>query len=104
MHRFKFIALILLVDNFSSPPWALPQTLQIKPTTTLAAQTSNNTSAADDFASQSNGNLGNSNISKLDVHSLLYPGSNTKVLAHLMLWFGGANHMNVGYKSPIPPR
>jgi hypothetical protein len=65
-------------------------------------QTSNNTSTANSFASQSNGNLGNSNVSKLDVHSLLYPGANTKVLAHMMLWFGGTNHMNVGYNSADP--
>jgi len=84
------------------PAMGVAATLQINPTTTLGAQTSNNTSAADAFVSQSNGNLGPSNISKLDVHSLLYPGSHTKVFAHLMLWFGGANHMNVGYKSTDP--
>jgi hypothetical protein len=70
------------------------------PTTTVTAQTSNNTSAANSFKSQSNGNLGASNISKVDVHSLLYSGNTTKVYAHLMVWFGGGNgHMNVGYSS-----
>ncbi|HKV76757.1 MAG TPA: hypothetical protein VJP02_01370 [Candidatus Sulfotelmatobacter sp.] len=38
-------------------------------------------------------------MSKVDIHSLLYPGANTKVYAHLLLWFGGSNHMNVGYSS-----
>ena len=69
------------------------------PTTTLAAQTTNNTSAATSFVSQTNGNWGAGNVSKVDVHSLLYSGATTKVYAHLMLWFGGSNHMSVGYSS-----
>jgi len=67
--------------------------------TTLRAQTANNTSAADNFPTQQNGNLGANNVSKLNVHSLLYPGARTKVLAQLLLWFGQSNHMNVGYTS-----
>jgi len=74
----------------------------VVPTTTLAAETSNNTSAAPSFSSQSNGNRGMGNISKLDVHSLLSSGLKTKVYAHLMLWFGKSNHMNVGYSSTDP--
>src|SRR5580700_3173562 len=71
----------------------------VVPTTTLAAQTANNTSAANGFLQQANGNAGAGNVSKVDVHSLLYPGASTKIYAHLMLWFGGSNHMNVGYSS-----
>lgn len=71
----------------------------VVPTTTLAAQTSNNTSAANGFVTQTNGNPGAGNVSKIDIHSLLYSGANTKVYAHLLLWFGGSNHMNVGYSS-----
>src|SRR5579863_5439167 len=71
----------------------------VVPTTTLTAQTANNTSAANSFASQTNGNSGAGNISKVDVHSLLYVGATTKVYAHLMVWFGGSNHINVGYSS-----
>lgn len=71
----------------------------VKPTTTLAAQTANNTSASKSFTNQSNGNSGAANISKVDVHSLLYSGADTKVYAHLLLWFGGSNHMSVGYNS-----
>jgi hypothetical protein len=71
----------------------------VKPTTTLAAQTANNTSAASSFVTQTNGNAGAANVSKVDVHSLLYSGATTKVYAHLMVWFGGSNHMNVGYSS-----
>jgi len=65
----------------------------------LAAQTANNTSAANSFLAQSNGNAAAGNVSKVDIHSLLYPGATTKVYAHLLLWFGGSNHMNVGYSS-----
>ena len=68
-------------------------------TTTLALETSNNTSTANGFSAQTNGNAAASNVSKLDIHSLLYPGATTKIYAHLMLWFGGSNHMNVGYSS-----
>src|SRR5579863_3843460 len=71
----------------------------VVPTTTLAAQTANNTSAANSFRSQTNGNGNAGNVSKVDVHSLLYSGADTKVYAHLLLWFGGSNHMNVGYNS-----
>jgi hypothetical protein len=74
----------------------------VVPTTTLAAQTANNTSAANSFAKQTNGNSAAANVSKVDVHSLLYSGADTKVYAHLLLWFGGSNHMNVGYSSNDP--
>src|SRR5579863_1333355 len=74
----------------------------IVPTTTLNAQTGNNTSAANSFTNQSNGNRGAGNISKVDVHTLLYPGATTKVYAHLLLWFGESNHMNIGYSSTDP--
>ena len=71
----------------------------VVPTTTLAIQTANNTSTAGSFLAQSNGNGAAANVSKVDIHSLLYPGATTKVYAHLLLWFGGSNHMNVGYSS-----
>jgi hypothetical protein len=70
-------------------------------TTTLAAQTENNTSTATTFTLQSNGNIGANNISKLDVHTLL-SGATTKIYAHLLLWFGESSHMNVGYSSTDP--
>src|SRR5579862_2099790 len=74
----------------------------VVPTTTLSAQTSNNTSAANSFSTLSNGDLGAGNISKVDVHSLLYPGAATKIYAHMVLWFGQSNHMNIGYNSTSP--
>jgi hypothetical protein len=74
----------------------------IVPTTTLAAQKANNTSTANSFTSQTNGNAGAGNVSKVNIHSLLYSGASTKVYAHLLLWFGASNHMNVGYNSTDP--
>ena len=74
----------------------------VTPTTTLAAETSNNTSAANTFLSQSNGNLGASNISKVPTRTLLYAGANTKLYVHFMPWFGKTNHMNIGYNSSDP--
>jgi PKD repeat protein len=76
---------------------------QVVPTTTLAAETGNNTSTSPSFAGTPNGNIsGNNNISKVDAATLLYPGSTTKIYAHLMPWFGGTNHVNVGYASDDP--
>jgi hypothetical protein len=97
--RLKYFLLALTVLALASRSSA---TSYIVPTTTLAAQTSNNTSAANAFGKQSNGNRGAGNISKLDVHSLLYSGATTKVYAHLLLWFGQSNHMNIGYSSTDP--
>lgn len=96
MRRKQFLTLVILlsVSTVSSAG-----TSYVVPTTTLAAQTTNNTSAANSFLSQSNGNRGAGNISKVDVHNLLYSGATTKVYAHLMVWFGQSNHMNVGYSS-----
>ncbi len=78
------------------------QNLQINPTTTLAAETGNNTSAADSFLAQTNGNAGAGNVSKLDIHGLLYPGATTKVIAHFMPWWGDKRHISVGYNSHDP--
>jgi PKD repeat protein len=70
-----------------------------KATTTLAAETSNNTSTADSFVAQTDGNIGATNISKAPTRSLLYPGSTAQIYAHLVPWFGFGDHMNVGYVS-----
>ncbi len=74
----------------------------VVPTTTLAAQTANNTSAANGFTLQTNGNRGAGNVSKMDVHSLLYAGATTKVYAALMMWWGESSHINIGYTSTDP--
>src|ERR1700733_3840254 len=94
---FASAVLILGVSNLFAA-----SSSYVVPTTTLSAQTSNNTSAANSFTSQSNGDRGAGNISKVDVHSLLYSGATTKVYAHLLLWFGGSKHMNIGYSSTDP--
>ena len=71
-------------------------------TTTLAAQTGNNTSAANSFRTQSNGNLGATNVSKVDIRSLLYSGATTEIYAEIQPWFGDKRHMQVGYVSWDP--
>lgn len=98
--RQNFFAVAATLLAFSGVSFA--GTNYVVPTTTLSAQTANNTSAANGFATQSNGNRGAGNISKVDVHSLLYSGAATKIYAHMMVWFGQSNHMNVGYSSTDP--
>src|SRR6202051_4563279 len=95
MCREKFCAAVLLL----SLTGVCVAATYVVPTTTLTAQTANNTSAANSFSTQNNGNSSAGNVSKVDVHSLLYSGATSKVYAHLVLWFGGSNHMNVGYSS-----
>jgi hypothetical protein len=70
--------------------------------TTLQAEASNNTSAADSFAGGSNGNSRPGNVSKVPITALLYSGATTKIYAHYMPWFGSTSHMNVGYRSDDP--
>src|SRR6202041_301908 len=98
--RRKLFALAVVVLSVSTLFAA--SSSYVVPTTTLAAQTSNNTSAANSFTTQTNGNLGARNVSKVAVQSLLYSGAATKIYAHLLLWFGQSNHMNVGYSSTDP--
>ncbi|HSS97109.1 MAG TPA: hypothetical protein VLK33_08765, partial [Terriglobales bacterium] len=93
------VFVFLCLTSFALQSAAYASNLAIKPTTTLSQQTLNNTSAADGFKTQVNGNAAASNVSKLDVHSLLYSGNHTKIYAHLMGWFGTSSHMNVGYDS-----
>src|SRR5215469_6117449 len=76
--------------------------LTIIPTTTLGAETSNNTSASATFRAQTNGNAGAGNVSKSPIRNLLYPGATTKIYAAVMPWFGRSDHMSVGYTSSSP--
>lgn len=94
--------MLLLLSSLLAGPTHAQQTLAVTPTTTLRAEMANNTSAADDFRSQSNGNAASGNISKEPIRSLLYPGATTKIYAHFMGWFGDPRHMNVGYRSDDP--
>ncbi len=75
----------------------------ITPTTTLVAETGNNTSASSSFNTPSNnGNAAAGNVSKLPIRSLLYSGDQTKVYAGFLGWFGTSNHIQVGYSSDDP--
>jgi PKD repeat protein len=75
----------------------------VTPTTTLGAETGKNTSAADSFPGTTNGNISSkANVSKVPTSKLLYTGSNTKIYAHFMPWFGFGNHVDIGYKSTDP--
>src|SRR4051812_18671830 len=75
---------------------------QVVPTTTLQAETGNNSSTADSFPGTSNGNPGAGNVSKMPVRDLVYGGSDTKMLVATMGWFGKASHISVGYTSSDP--
>ncbi len=81
---------------------AFAGTRTVVPTTTLSAETGNNTSSSSTFVTQTNGNIGQANISKIATSKLLYSGSTTPIYAHFMGWFGQTNHMNVGYTSSDP--
>jgi PKD repeat protein len=95
--RVHYVLLIVAI-GFSTITSA--QTFVYQTTTTLSQENANNTSAADSFAGQSNGNAAAAgSTSKLPLRSLLYDGSTTKIYAHFMPWFGQSNHMSVGYNS-----
>lgn len=91
--RFLVFALsfLILPAAFATQP--------VVPTTTLSAETGNNTSTASTFTGMSNGNVGATNVSKVSIKTLMYPGYSGKMYAHLMGWFGPSNHYNVGYSS-----
>lgn len=88
-----FTVLALFVSTISVNGFAKT----VSPTTTLSAETGNNTSAGDSFTGSSNGNAAAGNVSKVDIRTLLYSGSNTQIYAHYMPWFGVSYHMNTGY-------
>ncbi|MGH9566641.1 MAG: hypothetical protein ACRD4I_11685, partial [Candidatus Angelobacter sp.] len=96
MRTIRKFQLIVLALSFSVVASA---GTKFQATTTLRAETSNNTSAADSFSTQTDGNNGASSISKEPTRRLLYPGSTAKIYAHFMPWFGFTDHMNVGYAS-----
>lgn len=86
----------------------------IIPNTTLTAQTSNNTSAANSFPGceittvtygqcVDNGDLKASNISKVDVHTLLSPSQQgAKVYTTYIPYWVHGSHPNIGYSSQDP--
>ena len=96
--RWAILVLSVLVTRGSGAQ----QALVFRPTTTLRAETGNNTSAADHFESQTNGDAASGNVSQEPIRTLLYPGATTRIYAHFMGWFGDPRHMNVGYRSDDP--
>ena len=89
------LAIIVLIGL----PAAVAQQFVFNPTTTLSAETANNTSAASSFTALSNGDTAPGNVSKLATANLLYSGATTAVFAQFMPWFGQSSHLNVGYNS-----
>jgi hypothetical protein len=63
---------------------------------TVQSLTANNTSAVQ---GSDNGNAKPASVSKLPIRSMLYPGATTKIFVRLMLWWGDAKHVNIGYRS-----
>jgi hypothetical protein len=92
--KFRFCLSILVLVSVSSFAGT-----RFRPSTTLTVETSNNTSGADQFAGQANGNIAPGNVSKVPLQTLLYPGSTAKIYAHLVPWFGFGDHVDVGYTS-----
>src|SRR4051812_22792862 len=93
MRKSFLLALTLAAANLATA------TTPVTPTTTLAAETGNNTSAASTFTGMTNGNVGATNVSKVSMKTMMYPGFQGKMYAHLMGWFGYSNHISVGYSS-----
>lgn len=100
MRKFAEIDFIVRVFAVSIllPALALAGT-KFQATTTLAAETGNNTSTAASFATLANGDIAGTNISKVPTRNLLYAGATSKIYAHFMPWFGFGDHMNIGYSS-----
>lgn len=91
-------AMLAGVATFFIEGYAQAQTAQ-------AALVPANTSATATTPAFSNGTLaGATDVSKVNVHTLLYPGNTTKVLVHYLPWFDGGNDsgINVNYSNANP--
>ncbi len=75
------------------------QQIVVAPTTTLHAETANNTSAPNGFRGLPNGDAPAGNVSKLPMRSLLYDGAATRVWVRWMPWWGDKGHIDIGYRS-----
>ncbi len=91
MLKSALVVLVLLAQSFAATT--------VTPTTTLAIETGNNTSGAGSFQTSTNGNLAPANVSKQSIRGLLYAGATSKIYAHYLGWFGGTNHISIGYDS-----
>jgi hypothetical protein len=116
MLRIHFVCcLAILLSASTAVQAAQPAQYQlIVPNTTLTAETSNNTSAADSFPGceittvtdgqcVDNGNLRASNVSKVDVHTLLSASQQgAKVYTTYIPYWVHGTHPNIGYSSQDP--
>lgn len=96
MRQIRLLAAAILL---ATVPHATAANLTITPTTTLAAETANNTSTAESFVTSTNGNLGAGNVSKQPLRDLVYPGFAGQVYVNWVPWWGSASHVNIGYNS-----
>ncbi|PYX14925.1 MAG: hypothetical protein DMG87_19390, partial [Acidobacteria bacterium] len=62
-----------------------------------SAFTGNRTAAANTAAQTVVVNPVPGNVNFSDIHSMLYPGSTSKILFHYQPWFGSSEHIDVGY-------
>lgn len=67
--------------------------------TVISCENLNNTSASPRFRGGNNGNAPPGNVSKMPIRSLLYRGSQTRLYARYMPWFGDPRHRDAGYRS-----
>ena len=110
MCKFAATSCLALALGLSVPVYATNYQ-QIIPNTTLAAQTSNNTSAANSFPGceittvtngqcVDNGDLAASNVSKVNVHTLLSESQQgAKVYTTYIPYWVHGTHPNIGYSS-----
>jgi IPT/TIG domain-containing protein len=96
---FRFTYLTFLLCLASSLACAQ---YQYVPTTTIAAEEGNNTSANSAWMTTYQPTATSQNVSKQPTRSLLYPNATTNIYAALMVWFGKSSHINVGYNSQDP--
>jgi hypothetical protein len=113
MSKIAATSCLALALGLSIPVYATNYQ-QIIPNTTLTAQTSNNTSAANAFPGceittvtngqcVDNGDLAASNVSKVNVHTLLSESQqNAKVYTTYIPYWVHGTHPNIGYSSQDP--
>ena len=87
------LAFLLVSSSFANT------VVTLAPTTTLSAESSNNTSAPTSISASTNGIATSGNISKVDFRAAMYAGATTKIYTTLLGWFGKSGHISVGYSS-----
>lgn len=91
--------IILVIAALVTPVFAqIP--VNLTPTTSVAQETNNNTSASGTYSNASVGTtIGN--VSKLPLGQML-PGFHGKIYASVVLFWGSGKHINVGYNAADP--